>query len=311
MRSLTLCLMSLTLMSGCGATPQHLPEASVEKPRSPDLGVGAVLDAQLRAIQEGQSERACSFFADKALFVGPGVDEQGTDQVARTRAKERFSALHAEAFTPTPPRRLIGGHDLASTRWAVDRFASQGQPWVVTTLFEGPGPWTIIAQSWDTPDEDAHVMHLAAEGHMPRLGGFPDDLAKTDPDTMAWVAAQITMNAERSLDFPMNFHPPLRGDSFSVGSAAEFSQSDEAILYAKGQVRPMIESGQLRYGPLEGAGSILRMSSDQKAGAILRHTRYILEGPKGDFELPMKTIGFFIQSAHGPRFVGAHLMATP
>ena len=310
-------LLSLTcslIFSGCATASKSASSDSKEAQEqgsSAHPGIAELLDAQMRAIGTGAIKEATEDFSPQALFVGPGVDEQGVDSEARIKAQERFSALYAQGFSPTPPKRLIGGEDLASVRWSVDRFASKGQMWAVTTLFEGPAPWRILAQSWDMPDEDRTIIQLAFEAKMPPIGRFPDDITETDSETLSWVKAHISMTAQSSLTMPMNIKPPLRGDSFSLGSAAEYAQSDEAILYGRSKMRPMIESGQYRFAPIKGAGSILRMSKDQKAGAILSHTGYILEGPRGDFELPMKGVGYFIQSAHGPRMIGGHLLATP
>ena len=306
MKLVALIFASALALSACatgGAERVEVKARGAEVTEAPSPS--EVLDAQLDAIKAGDIDAASAPFAKGAIFSGPGVDEVASDHEAKALAAKRFSALAEAGFSPSKPLVLLGGEDLPGVRWAVYRFGSKGEPWVVTTLMSGPEPWTILAQSWDRPDDDQLIISKALSGELPQVGAFPDSIVPTDPALEAWI------DAKRAMPTRVNIRAPLRGDTFGVRSAGEFMQSDEALLITQANEQRHYEAGHIRIDPLDGAGRLLRMTPDKRAGVALYHTGVIVETPQGEVTLPMRALSYFLLQSTGPRLIGGHFMATP
>jgi len=281
------------------ATTQAVTE-SASSPRVTEL-----LDAQLAAISRGDITDAADLFASEALFSGPEADEVATDAAARALAITRFKVLHAAGFSPTTPLQLVGGEELPTVRWAAYRFGSKGALWSVTTLLSGPAPWKIIAQSWDKAEEDHAVLSMAERGELPPIGRFDDSLIPPDDTLVTWI------DQRRARPTQLSLQGPLRGDTFGLGSAGEYVQSDEALMVIQAQQRRLYEAGAIQIDPMAGAGRLLRMSPDKAAGVALYHTGVIVETPQGPVTVPMRALSYFLLQSRGPRLIGGHFMATP
>ena len=292
------------MTSACATSgPQAVQKESPSRPTTPS--VSELLDAQLEAIASGDAEAASAAFADNALFSGPDADEVGTDAAAQRLAIKRFKALHTDDFTPSAPQILIGGEDMPTIRWAAYRFGSKGVLWSVTTLLSGPAPWKILAQSWDRAEEDQAVISMAGRSELPDIGRFADSLTPPDPQLVSWI------DEKRARPTDLALERPLRGDTFGLGSAGEYVQSDEALLVIQEQQRRLYESGTIQIDPMAGAGRVLRISPDKRAGVALYHTGVMVETPQGQVTLPMRALSYFLLSSQGPRLIGGHFMATP
>ncbi|MGB0590186.1 MAG: hypothetical protein ACPGU1_10945 [Myxococcota bacterium] len=308
MRWTRIAIIGIGLMGACGpAHSSHVVATSPETPQSEEHpSVAALLDGQIAAIASGDTHAATRMFADEALFAGPDVDEVGLDEGAKRVAGKRFKRMTSEGFeVQKPPARTIGGEEFEAVRWSVDRFAVNGQYWAVSTLFSGPPPWQIVAQSWDRPIDDQRVISKAQRGEMSPIGNFEDSLIPANDVIIRWI------DTKRRRPTDVAIEPPLRGDTFGLGSAGEYVQSDEALLVMQEQQRKLLELGLLEIDPMEGAGRLLRMSRDRAAGVALYHVGIMFETPEGPVTLPMRAISYFLLQPHGPRLVGGHFMATP
>jgi hypothetical protein len=294
-------------MGACGApqASQITATASDTSTAATHPSVTQVLDDQLAAIAAGEITSATRIFAPKSLFSGPDVDEVGLDGDAARVAAARFQRLAADGFSISAPHRTLGGRDLRTVRWAVYRFDVRGQPWAISTLLSGPGPWTIVAQTWDRPEDDQTLISKAQAEGMATIGRFEDSLNPTHNLIITWI------DTKRARPTDVDVRPPLRSDTFGVGSAGEYAQSDEALLMTQERQRELLEAGHIRVDPMPGAGRLLRMSPDHAAGAALYHVGLVLETPQGPVTLPMRAVSYFLLQPHGPRLVGGHFMATP
>lgn len=290
-------------MGACATQSAHV---STEDTQAVDIqSVSDLLNAQLQAVTAGDIERASADFAAHSVFSGPELDEVATDAEAKALATRRFKKLHAEGFKPSKPLMLIGGEDTDTVRWAGLRFGSKGQLWTVTTLLTGPAPWQIVAQSWDRPEDDQLIIEKAHKGALSKVGGFQDSLIPNDVGLVTWI------DARRSRPTEMQIEGPLRGDTFGIGSAGEYVQSDEALLLIQARQRALYDAGHLAIDPLDGAGRVLRLTPDRAAGVALYHTGIIVETPQGEVTLPMRALAYFLLQSQGPRLIGGHFMATP
>lgn len=308
MRWTGIAVIGIGLMSACGAPhATHITTPSSDMRR--DLAhpsVTEVLDGQLAAIAAGDIAAATGLFAKETLFSGPDVDEVGLDDEARRVAASRFQRMFEGGFSlERATVRTVGGEDLSTVRWAVDRFGANGQGWTVSTLLSGPPPWRVVAQTWDRPEDDQTMISKAQTEGMPAIGGFEDSFKPANDVIIAWI------DEKRARPTDVGIQPPLRGDTFGLGSAGEYAQSDEALLLTQRRQRELLEAGRIHVDPMPGAGRILRMSADQAAGAALYHVGLVLETPKGPVTLPMRAVSYFLLQPHGPRLVGGHFMATP
>ncbi len=291
--------------------PRPAPDAAVA--HAPDKtapsAAALVIDAQFDAIRRGDMDAATSVFAERMIFNGPERDLVATDRLAALTATYFFAECVSNDSGPNdfPPKdrlRLDGGQDIEGVQWVVERFGYRGKLWVVASLLVDSDGWRILAQSWDVAEPDEVILALARSGRL-----APETLSKAqqdppeDPQVSAWLD-QLTSDPTK-----LTLPPPRRHDSFSVGTAGEYGQSDEALLAIMAGHVEAIEAGQLSIRPMP--GRVERSAPDGRAGAAVYHFALTLHRPEGDATIPVRSTIFYIATPTGPRLVGAHYMATP
>jgi hypothetical protein len=264
----------------------------------------ALLDAQFAAIVAGDADGAARAFSARAVLSGPAVGQVVTDGQVPGQAAGLFTELARQGFDPRHPHRVIGGKDQATVRWAVDRFGAVGAAWVVTTLMSRGRGWTITGQTWDVAEADEAILTRARAGTLPVPPAIADG---GDVQTPAALNAWVEMLSRNPTDLIVA--APMRGDTFTLGTAGEYAQSDEAYLTTMAQTREAIAAGRMRFERMD--GQVVRLTADGAAGVGVFQMAVTVASEAGPSTLPMRATVYFLNLPAGPRFVGGHFMATP